>query len=396
MLKVSVIIPVYNVEKYLSECLDSVINQSLKEIEIICIDDCSTDNSYNILLEYAKKDNRIKLLRNEENKGVGFTRNKAINIASAEYIYFIDPDDYIDLDYIEQLYITAKKYNSDITSNLNIVKIENDNLSYFLSFSEKILNNDELEGESSVSIEDEKICSKEYLFDALWNSIFRRSFIINNKLFFLEIKARNGDSDFYFRSLAHYPKTSYNHKSKYYYRIHSDSIVQKAQKNIEANVKALEHFYNTINYYKLNYPNLLIYVYRRCWHSVYNLYRQVNFSSEFFFHIKKFTNEISLISIENDSENEQYMFEEYFLIKNNNTYNEYILNKLLLEFQFNNKKIKELENKIINMNASIINLKNNVEYNNNWVKFFAINNGSKYLTIYFFGLKISIKKFAGN
>ena len=75
MIKVSIIIPVYNVEKYIPECLDSVINQSLKEIEIICVDDCSTDNSYNILLEYAKKDNRIKIIKHDKNKGLGPARN---------------------------------------------------------------------------------------------------------------------------------------------------------------------------------------------------------------------------------------------------------------------------------------------------------------------------------
>ena len=91
--KVSVIIPVYNVENYLHECLDSVLNQTLKEIEIICIDDGSTDNSLNILKEYAKKDSRI-FLSSRKNKGVGYTRNECIQNAHGEFIAFLDPDDY--------------------------------------------------------------------------------------------------------------------------------------------------------------------------------------------------------------------------------------------------------------------------------------------------------------
>ena len=75
MIKISIIIPVYNTEKYLKKCLDSIINQTLKSLEIICIDDCSTDNCLNILKEYQLKDNRIKIIEQKENKGQGVARN---------------------------------------------------------------------------------------------------------------------------------------------------------------------------------------------------------------------------------------------------------------------------------------------------------------------------------
>ena len=124
MPKVSVILPIYNVEKYLRKCLDSVINQTLKDIEIICINDCSADNCENIILEYAKKDGRIKIINNEKNYGIGFSRNIGINESSGEYISFIDADDYIEKDYIEILYNTAIKNKADIvfTNNINIVR----------------------------------------------------------------------------------------------------------------------------------------------------------------------------------------------------------------------------------------------------------------------------------
>ena len=114
MPKVSVIIPVYNVEKYLRECLDSVINQTLSDIEIICINDGSTDNSLEILREYAQKDERIILI-SRENKGVSVSRNEGIKKATGEYIAFIDADDYLENNnYYEQLYECAAKSNSDI------------------------------------------------------------------------------------------------------------------------------------------------------------------------------------------------------------------------------------------------------------------------------------------
>ena len=138
MIKVSVIVPVYNVDLYLVECLDSIINQTLKEIEIICVDDCSTDNSYMILEEYSKKDSRIKLIKHKENRGLGPARNTGIENATGEYISFIDSDDYVSLDFLENLYSTAKKFDLDISITQNV--IENDNSNYRnLFFSEKEL-----------------------------------------------------------------------------------------------------------------------------------------------------------------------------------------------------------------------------------------------------------------
>ena len=108
MPKVSIVIPTYNVEQYLKECLDSVINQTLKDIEIICVDDGSTDNSGKILDEYAAKDSRIKVIH-KENGGYGKAMNVGIDNATGEYIGIVEPDDYIEFDMYETLYINAKK-----------------------------------------------------------------------------------------------------------------------------------------------------------------------------------------------------------------------------------------------------------------------------------------------
>ncbi len=111
--KVSVIIPVYNVEAYLRECLDSVINQTLKEIEIICVDDGSTDNSLEILKEYAKKDNRISVLT-QENLHAGVARNAGLAVAGGEYLSFLDSDDFFELNMLEETYNKAKQDEADI------------------------------------------------------------------------------------------------------------------------------------------------------------------------------------------------------------------------------------------------------------------------------------------
>lgn len=112
--KISIIIPVYDASKYLHQCLDSVVNQTLHDIEIICIDDGSTDNSYEILCEYATKDNRFIILQ-QENKGAGAARNKGLEIAKGEFLAFLDADDYYsDNTALEKLYLTAINNNISI------------------------------------------------------------------------------------------------------------------------------------------------------------------------------------------------------------------------------------------------------------------------------------------
>ena len=114
MPKVSIIIPVYNVEDYLRECLDSVVNQTLKDIEIILVDDGSTDSSLSICQEYAQKDDRIIVLT-QKNQGAGVARNNGIKIATGAYLSIIDSDDFFDLSMLEKLYNKAVKYDLDIT-----------------------------------------------------------------------------------------------------------------------------------------------------------------------------------------------------------------------------------------------------------------------------------------
>lgn len=111
--RVSVIVPVYNVEKYLTECLDSICNQTLKDIEIICVDDGATDSSPSILAQYAKKDSRIHILH-QENQGLSVARNTGAARACGRYLYFCDSDDYLEQDALEYLYEIADRYDAQL------------------------------------------------------------------------------------------------------------------------------------------------------------------------------------------------------------------------------------------------------------------------------------------
>ena len=119
MVAVSIIVPVYNTEEYLQKCLNSLTNQTLKNIEIICVNDGSTDNSLKILQDNAIKDDRIKII-NQENKKQGAARNAGMQVATGEYIGFVDSDDYVDLNYFERLYRNASSRDSDIALATNV------------------------------------------------------------------------------------------------------------------------------------------------------------------------------------------------------------------------------------------------------------------------------------
>ena len=133
MIKVSVVIPVYNVEKYLSECLDSVLGQTLREIECICIDDASPDRCGEMLDEYAARDGRVRVLHLKENHMQGYGRNRGLEMAKGEYVYFLDSDDMITPNAMEELYLLAKRDELDGIFFDSQVILESEDLARFAS-----------------------------------------------------------------------------------------------------------------------------------------------------------------------------------------------------------------------------------------------------------------------
>jgi glycosyltransferase involved in cell wall biosynthesis len=124
MAKIGIIVPVYNVERYLNRCIDSILKQTFEDFEVILIDDGSTDRSGRICDEYAETDARIQAVH-KDNSGVADTRNKGLEIVKTEYITFIDADDYVDSRYLETLYRLMKKYDGDLVISYHNVLQEN-------------------------------------------------------------------------------------------------------------------------------------------------------------------------------------------------------------------------------------------------------------------------------
>ncbi len=111
--KISVIIPIYNLESLISICLDSILRQTFKDIEVICVDDQSSDASLSVIRSYAARDKRVKVIT-QENKGPGGARNRGLDEATGDYILFVDGDDYLEDDYCEKIYQAAIKHQADM------------------------------------------------------------------------------------------------------------------------------------------------------------------------------------------------------------------------------------------------------------------------------------------
>ncbi len=125
MKKLSIIIPVYNTSKYLERCIKSTIEQDFKEIEVIIINDCSTDNSLEIIHKYLKIDQRLILINKEKNEGLSAARNSGIEIATGEYILHIDSDDWVEKDYFKEMYEYAQKNCADIVISDYYIDFDN-------------------------------------------------------------------------------------------------------------------------------------------------------------------------------------------------------------------------------------------------------------------------------
>ncbi|MCL2128774.1 MAG: glycosyltransferase [Treponema sp.] len=179
---VSVIIPIFNSEEYLRECLDSVINQTLKNIEIICVNDGSTDNSVEILKEYEYLGKRIKVL-NQNNLGAGAARNNGLKIAKGEYLAFLDSDDFYDFSVLDKAYKKAINSNADIVIfNLKLLNIKNG------KFSEAKwkFNKEYFPKNRPFSYKDLSSNIFKAFGHDVWNKLFKKDLIDNNNLKFQE------------------------------------------------------------------------------------------------------------------------------------------------------------------------------------------------------------------
>ena len=244
--KISVIVPIYNSEKYLKKCIDSIINQTLKEIEIICINDGSTDNSLSILNEYKEKDSRIIVLT-QENQGQGVARNNGIEIARGEYLACIDSDDWIESEMFEKLYNTAKEKDAEIV-HCNYYTVHKEDLIHHSSV--RYLKTKNIKITPGVVYNFKKM--PEHVFFGITNfpclRICKLDFIKKNHIKFTPFKFYE-DSPYCLESIILAERIVYLDENLYYYRDLETSCSKTAERHI---VEIYDNFNDIISKYFKN------------------------------------------------------------------------------------------------------------------------------------------------
>ncbi len=250
--KISIIIPVYNTQRYLSQCLESVLNQTMREIEVICVDDGSTDESPKILKSYAQKDTRLKIIT-QPNSGAAACRNNGIKVAQGEYLWFIDSDDWAEPDACELIYKQAKKDNTDILIfDANVWTGECFNK--YPSMNRKLLPAETVITPKSLPDEIFSICS-----DVPWNKLYKAEFVKARQLAFQNISSYN-DVGFVKLALVLADRISGLDKICYHYRDNAIGAISRSRKKRSYNaVKVISYLkeslekHNLLDYYKKSF-----------------------------------------------------------------------------------------------------------------------------------------------
>lgn len=251
-IKISVIIPVYNVAPLLTECLDTVLNQTLQEIEVILIDDGSLDNSGKLCDEYAQKDKRVKVIH-KKNEGAAIARNTGLNIAAGEYIKFLDADDFFELNMLDLMWRKAVATHSDIV----VCKAFNfDTKTKELSENPFILQNQLLPSKNVFCWQD---CA-EYFFQLfsgeVWGKLFKKSFLYAHKITFPALQIAE-DQVFVFSALLLAQRISVVNKQLIYYRTNQEnSLMGNKEKYYKNN---FESFLFLQNFIRKHFSSALLY-----------------------------------------------------------------------------------------------------------------------------------------
>lgn len=351
MIKVSVILPVYNAEEYLNECLDSIVNQTLKDIEIICINDGSTDNSLDILETYAKNDKRIKII-SKENGGLGAARNIGLKNSSGEFISFIDSDDFIELNMLEELYNNAISNQSDVVVfKFACFNEDSSKLDYSIQGFDfdNIFNDVDFD---NFTFDYHNI--KKYVLNAsfaTWTKLYNREYLFNNNFEFDENIVFE-DVPFHIKVILNTNKISFSPNFFYCYRHNPNSLVNTSENGFDI-FKIIDIVENYLkdNYYFGEFKNEFDH---------FKIVQILNYilstQSEIYF--QKAKEEFSKMKLSSTNILDNYLIERFELVLNSNSLYEYIEGHYEIKLADLNGIISNLNTNITELNLDIDNLNN--------------------------------------
>ena len=228
--KVSIIIAVYNTEQYIKKCLDSIINQTFKDMEIIVINDGSTDSSIDFINEYKQKDERVRVVNLDRNYGICYVRNKGIECSKGEYIVFIDSDDWVSKDYIEFLYDNIEKEKADMVSTS--FYFYNDKTKEYREYKiPKFYCNNNF---SNIKQKQKLVSLLSFYKSVLWAKIYNKNFLLKNNLNF-KLKI-NEDELFNYEFFLLARKIKFINNPIYFYRRNREKALMKNNKFVFFNV----------------------------------------------------------------------------------------------------------------------------------------------------------------
>lgn len=337
MPKISIIIPIYNVEDYLKQCLDSVVNQTLQDIEIICINSASEDNSYQILQEYIKKDKRITVINLTENLGQGIARNQAIKEANGEYIIFLDADDWLELNACEIAYNEILKKKCDFVKFAYSKYDENtQNILEQYSAVDVLIKNSNNSDIRNTNIDFLRACYS-------WSQIYNREFLIKNDIKFANLRLCE-DVPFIIKTWITAESFSTIRIPLYYYRINR-------LKNTTNNTDFWKDIFTSrllsfdiIQHSK--YPDLIFSTYfPYCIRTIVNYYMRMSkinkqVSRAYYKEMKKFFADIYNLTKQNKMNSEYEQYKTYLNVLRYNYFSYNLSNLLLMLFNLEAKKEK--------------------------------------------------------
>lgn len=337
--KISIIVPVNNVEGFLPSCLDTLINQTFKDLEIICINDGSKDYSKQVLENYSKQDSRILVINENESKGQAFARNQGLKIARGEYIGFVDGDDWVELNMFEKLYENAKTYDTDITMcathlhNEYTESSSHDSSYYNLSGFNDSFNNRSFTAQETTDL----------LLDinvAIWNKIYKKDFLEK-----INAKFKEGyiyeDLPFFFETYLKAERISLVRDFLYFYRTNRlgstmSNLGVKVLDRIDM-VSLTYEMFKALSYYDEIKIKIIGWIINDLFHR-YTLVDK-RYKKEFYFKMQKLFRNIE--PVEDDFLKDFYCYEEFLLVKE---YSYEECNSILFSKYKNSKKmVKEIE-----------------------------------------------------